>query len=382
MARKICVVTGTRAEYGLLKPVIDAILLHPKLALQLVVAGMHLEERFGLTIKEIEQDGIKIDGKVKLCPEIDSGLETAKSIGVGIKDFAEVYDKLRPDIVLVLGDRFEPLAAAIAAAFMRIPVAHIHGGDRTKGGLDEPTRHSISKFASIHFPVTKNSAERLIKMGEAPENIFVSGAPGLDSIINSPIPSKDSLEKYLGFKLKKPTILFVQHSISTRPELSRKQITESLQAIVDLKYETILICPNSDSGNKAIFEEIEKFKKHKFIHILKSMKHEYYLSLMKNADVMVGNSSSGIIEAPSFKLPVVNIGWRQEDRERAINIIDCVHKKEEIISSIKKALSEEFKESLKDCVNPYGNGTAGKLVAKNLSEIMLSKELIEKKITY
>ncbi|MFQ5866773.1 MAG: UDP-N-acetylglucosamine 2-epimerase [bacterium] len=378
--RKICVLTGTRAEYGLLKPVIKAIQGHPKLDLSLVVAGMHLCKEFGYTIKEIRRDGFDIRAIVHMNPQGDTGYFMAHAVGRGIKTLADKFRKERPDILVVLGDRIEALSATIAAAYMNIAVSHIHGGDISKAGLDESCRHAITRFAHIHFAATKLSALRLLKMGEEAWRIFVVGSPGLDSIVNDGLINREELERRLKIRLKNPIILMFQHSVTTQVNQAAQQIKETIKAIKELHFQTIIIYPNSDAGGRRIIQEIEKLRRSDFMHIYKNLSHKIYLSLMNNVDVLVGNSSSGIVEAPSFRLPVVNIGIRQFDRERAGNVIDVEHSKVEIIKGIKRALSESFKAKMKNCLNPYGDGKTSKRIVKILSQLEINDNLLQKRL--
>jgi GDP/UDP-N,N'-diacetylbacillosamine 2-epimerase (hydrolysing) len=383
MARKICVVTGTRAEYGILKPVMDAIKKSPTLELSVIVTGMHLAQQFGYTLREIEEDGFRIDAKVDMLLSGDTGTAMAKSIGNGIISIAQALDIIKPDIILILGDRTEPFAAAIAGAYMNIPIAHIHGGDSAKAGLDEYARHAITKLSHIHFPATEKSAERIIKMGEDPSNVFVVGAPGLDSILNEKLVEPTELPEKYNLELSEPILLVVQHPVTTEVDDAPEQIRETLEAIIDLKHQTILIYPNADAGGRRMVGAIKKYEKYPFIKTFKSIPHKEYLSLMKIASVLIGNSSSGIIEAPSFGLPVVNIGSRQEGRQRAENVIDVGYDKEKIISAIKEALHDkDFKEKVKKCKNPYGDGKAGVRIADILSKIKIDEILLQKKIIY
>ncbi|MBS3121394.1 UDP-N-acetylglucosamine 2-epimerase (hydrolyzing) [Candidatus Woesearchaeota archaeon] len=381
--RKICVLTGTRAEYGLLKPIIRAIRNNPELELILIVSGMHLSRKFGETINIIKEDNFDINYTFEMNPKDDSNDAMAMAIGIGIQKIVDCFKNSNPDILLILGDRIEVLAGVIAAAYMNIVIAHIHGGDITRAGLDESARHAITKFAHIHFPATQKSAERILKMGEDKWRVHVVGAPALDTILNTPLLEKKALEKELNLKLKKPFILMIQHSVSTQHKDAEKQIKETLETVKELKYQTLIIYPNSDTGGRKIINQIELYaKEFQFIKIYKNLPYTVYLSLMKYADVMVGNSSSGIIESSSFKLPVVNIGIRQEGRERSNNIINVEHNKEKIILAIKKALSITFRNSLRDCKNPYGNGKTAQEVVNVLSSIKINSKLLQKKITY
>lgn len=381
MKRKILYVTGTRADYGLMKSVLENINNHPMLELEIVATGMHLMEEFGYTMREVEKDGYKLH-KIDVVYEKDDKESMAIFIGKFIQKFTEKIKEIKPDILLVLGDRAEMLGAAITGAYLSIPVAHIHGGEVTST-VDELVRHAITKLSHIHFTATKKSAERIIKMGEDPSRVFVTGAPGLDVILNQNFCSKEEICNLLGLDAKEPILIVVQHPVTVYADISDKQIRETLEAVRALEKQTVVIYPNADAGGRKMIKVIEEYKKFPFIHVIKNLEHNNYLNLMKNADVLIGNSSSGIIEAPSFGLPVVNIGTRQEDRERAENVIDVPNDKIEIINAIKKALyDEEFKAKVKQCKNPYGDGKAGKRIAEILSKIEINNKLIQKKLTY
>lgn len=380
--RKICVVTGTRAEYGVLKPIIKAIDKHPKLQLSLIVTGMHLSHEFGYSFKEIKDDGFNVDGIVKMNPEDDTGISMAKSVGKGVLGLSDVFDKIKPDIVLIIGDRIEALAAAISAAYMNIIVAHISGGDVTRAGLDESVRHAITKLSHIHFPSTKTSEGRVLKMGEDPWRVFKVGAPCLDTILHEKFLSRDELNKKFNLQNGRDFIVVLQHSVTTEIEKAESQITETLKAIKELGIQTLIIYPNSDAGGRKIISKIKEYEKLPFIRSYKNLPQKDYFSLLKHARALVGNSSSGIIESSSFKLPVVNIGIRQEGRERANNVIDVNHNRKEILKAMKKALSEEFKRELRNCVSPYGDGKTAQRITKVLSEIEIDKRLLQKRIAY
>ncbi len=383
--RKICVVTGSRAEYGILKALLKKIKKSKKLDLQIIVTGMHLLPKFGYTIKEIEKDGFKIDAKVPMIVSGDTKPSMAISIGVGIIGLTQAIESLNPDIVLVLGDRFEMLAAAIAAAYSGRIVAHLSGGDSPRAGYDEYTRHAITKISHLHFPTTKKSAKRIIKLGENPKYVFPVGSTSLDTILNKKTPSKRFLCKKYGLDEEKPILLVVQHPVSTHPENAGHEIKITLEAVIELGYQAVVIYPNADPGGKKMIQVIQEFKQKypKNIHAFESLPFEDYLGLMKAANVMVGNSSSGVIEAPSFHLPVVNIGPRQEGRERAENVIDVGYDKEEIKKAIKKAFCDKrFGDRVRRCKNPYGDGKASERIVKILSKIRVDEKLVNKKIAY
>lgn len=381
--KKIAVLTGSRSEYGILKSVMKSIRDHSDLELITVVTGMHLLEDFGHTIDNIKSDGFNIDHVVEMDHNIDSGFGMAKNIGTGIIGVSKILQKSLPDVLVVLGDRTEALAGTIAAAYMNVVIAHIHGGDTSKGGVDESTRHAITKFAHIHFPATKKSAQRIRKMGEKQNRIHVVGAPGLDLIVHENlIPKKDLIHKY-GLPEDGRYIILLQHPVTTLSDKPTKLIKETLEAIKRLNIRTIAIYPNSDVGGKAMIEVIERYRSDPNIDIYKSIPHRDYLSLLKYCACLVGNSSSGIIESPIFRIPVVNIGQRQIGRERSSNIIDVDYDRESISKAVKKAIYEEnFNKKVKSCNNPYGDGNSGKKIAEILSRIRLTDDLIQKKITY
>jgi len=378
MTRKIAVITGTRAEYGILKPILKRINSHSDLDLYLIVVGMHLSDEFGHTIKEIEKDGFNIYAKLDTLNKEDTGGGMARYIGTTIIKLAEVFENFKPDILLLLGDRGEMLAGAISATCMGTLIAHAHGGE-TSGSIDEGFRHAISKLAHIHLVATNESKEKLISFGEDSSKIFVVGAPGLDGIFKDLLPPQKIEEKY-SIDLSKPLILLVQHPVVTEMDEASNQIKETLEAIVDLKCQTIVIYPNADAGGRQMIETIEKYKeRYPFIKVYKSLPRRDYLSLMNVATVMVGNSSSGIIEAPSFGLPVVNIGTRQKGRFRAGNIIDVSYNKEEIKNAILKAMSDKkFREKVKNIKNPWGDGKASEKIVNILSNIKICKDLLQK----
>ena len=379
--RKVAAITVARSDYGLLYPVIKRIEETPELQLQLLVTGMHLSPEFGNTVKVIQEDGFEICEKVEMLLSSDTPTGLAKSMGLGTIGFAQVYEKIKPDLILVLGDRFEMHCAVVAAMPFKIPVAHIHGGESTEGAIDELIRHSITKMSHIHFPSTEFYAERIKRMGEEDWRIFVSGAPGLDNIrMLEPLMSKEEFKEKYDIDLELPTIIVTYHPVTLEYENTLWQLQNLLAALEAVNQQIVFTYPNADTMGRLIIEMINDFaKKHSRVHIRINLGQHGYLSLMRYASAMVGNSSSGIIEAPSFELPVVNIGSRQRGRVRARNVIDVGYSKDEIYDGIKKALSPELKRSLKGLVNPYGEGKASQIIVDVLKSIEINDELLLKK---
>jgi GDP/UDP-N,N'-diacetylbacillosamine 2-epimerase (hydrolysing) len=377
--KKILYVSGTRADYGLMKSALMDIKNHSNLQLEILVTGMHLMKKYGHTFKEIKNDGFKIK-KVKEVYKKDDYESMAIFLGNFVKKLTTAVSKIKPDIILILGDRAEALGTAIVGAYLNIPVAHLHGGE-VSSTVDEIARHAITKLSHIHLTTTEKSAERILKMGEKSSKIYVVGAPGLDQMVNQQIAQKEELFEKLGLKNEK-TILVIQHPVTLEIESAEKQMEETLNAIKKIGLQNVIIYPNADAGNTRIINVINKFKNEPNFKIFKNLDHFDYLSLLNYAEIIVGNSSSGIIEAASFKKPVINIGTRQKGRERTFNVIDSGHSQEEIIKSIELALSPSFKEKIKECINPYGEGNTGMKISKILSEIEINPELLQKQITY
>jgi len=384
MKRKISVITGTRADYGILRPVLREIVRSKKLQLYLIVTGMHLSRKHGLTINEIKKDGFKIHTTIKMLPSKDDNYSMANSVGEGIIKFAKVFKQLQPDINLVLGDRDEALAASIVSYHMNIPNAHIHGGDKSQAGIDEYNRHAITKISNIHFVATKKSKKRVIKMGEDPKYVFLTGSPSIDEILDNKITAKTDLEKKYGFSsFTNNEILLVYHPVTTQTARSAKQIRNILDAIIKTKRPTIAIAPNSDAGNEEIFRYLRMYsQKYDFIKIYNSIPRSDYLGMLNNCGVLIGNSSSGIIEASCFDIPVIDIGIRQKDREKSKNVLSILDDSTFLIyNTILKALRlKQQKRLRREFI--YGNGTASKKITKHLEKIILDKHLIQKQIYY
>lgn len=377
MLKKICIFTGSRAEYGLLKPLIEQIKKDKDLLLQIVVSGMHLSADFGMTVNEIEQDGFKIFKRIKILSGSDSPVDLCKSIALGLEGFSKAFKQLKPDIIVILGDRFEVFAAAVAAMVLRIPIAHIHGGESTFGAIDEAMRHSITKMSYLHFVAAEKYRNRVVQLGEDPARVFNVGAIGLDNIRNKNLLSKNILEKELNFKFNRYNILVTFHPVTLEKNTAREQFRNLLDALDHLKDTSIIFTKaNADTGGLAINTMIDRYvNKRSYCAVsFMSLGQKLYFSLLRLVDAVVGNSSSGIIEAPSFKIGTVNIGDRQKGRIRAKSIIDCVPEKNSIMLAIRKVFSKEFKDLLRSVENPYCHYHQG-LVSYRIKEALKNAKL-------
>lgn len=376
--KKICVITGTRAEYGLLRQVLFGVNSSSVLKLQLVVTGMHLSSEYGSTIQEIEADGFRVDKKVEMVPSSDSAGELTKCMGEGLIRFSDVLSELRPDLLLVLGDRYEIFIAVIAAMISGTPIAHLHGGELTQGAFDEAMRHSITKMAHLHFVAASEYEKRVIQLGEQPESVYKVGGLGVDSIMQQKLLTLQELEGLMGFKFLSRNFLITYHP-ETIGNNGCGHIDELLAALDEL-VDTGLIftLPNSDPGGRIISKRIQAFcaaRAHACAY--SSLGQMKYLSCMKYVDGVIGNSSSGILEAPTFKKGSINIGDRQLGRLRASSIIDCEPTRQSIASSIHRLYSKQFQEMLEKVENPYGRGGASKVIIEILEKVDFQK-LIKK----
>lgn len=377
MTRKICVVTGTRAEYGLLRWVMDGIRNAPGLQLQLVVTGMHLSSEFGWTYREIEHDGFRIDRKVETLVASDSPTALAKSMGLGMIGFGETLRELEPNLLLVLGDRFEILPAVAAALVARVPVAHLHGGESTEGAFDEAIRHSITKMSHLHFVATENYRRRVIQLGEHPDRVFTVGGLGIDNIRKMPLLERTALEASLGFELGQKNLLVTFHPATLEGATSAQQMTELLAALENLKdTRLIFTMPNADTGGRELIEMIDRFvATHENARAFKSLGQLRYLSCVRHVDGVVGNSSSGLAEVPSFAKGTVNIGDRQRGRLKASSVIDCLPDRRSIAAALIKLYSPQFQLALKSAHNPYGEGGASEKVVQVIRDYPLDSIL-------
>ena len=364
--KKACVVTGTRAEYGLLKPVIEKIYKDTRWELQLVVTGMHLAPEFGLTYKEIEEDGYPITAKVEMLLSSDTPGGITKSMGVALLGFADYFSVYRPDIVLILGDRYEMLMAASAAMVARIPIAHIGGGELTEGAIDDAIRHSITKMSQLHFTSTEEYRKRVIQLGEQPQTVYNVGALGVENTKKVNLVNKDELEIELDFQFTTATIIVTYQPVTLEGLTSEKQFRDLLNVIdVHKEISVIFTKANSDTDGRVINRMIDDFvaQNKERCRGYTSLGQKKYLSALKYCTAVVGNSSSGIIEAPSFGIPTVNIGDRQKGRCCAESVINCGNNICEIEGALNKALSLEFREQIKAVTNPYeGEKTSSRIV--------------------
>lgn len=373
--KKICVITGTRAEYGLLTPVMRTLDADPEFELSICVTGTHLSPAFGLTYKQIEADGFTISEKVEMLLSSDTKSGMAKSMGLGIIGFSDAFTRLQPDLLLVLGDRYELLAACSAALALNIPIAHCHGGETTEGAIDEAIRHAITKMSHLHFTSTETYRQRVIQMGEQPERVFHTGALGIENILHLPLLEKEALENAMGFKLGATNFLVTFHPVTLSNLDSRSQfreLTAALEAFPDAHI--IFTRPNADPDNYPINTQIDAYvAAHPETSVaFDSLGQLRYLSAIPFMDAVIGNSSSGLIEVPSFHVPTVNIGDRQKGRISGETVLHCPTERSAILSSIQQALSSSFKQAIRNAVNPYGNVAASEIIRDVLKRTDLS----------
>jgi UDP-hydrolysing UDP-N-acetyl-D-glucosamine 2-epimerase len=379
--RTIGVVTVARSDYSAYLPILRKIQDDPDLFLHLVVGGMHLSKKFGNTERVIEHDGFPIGDRVEMLTASDNPEDIAKAIGLGIIGFSRSYETLRPDILVVLGDRFEMLAAVVATLPFKIPVAHIHGGESTEALIDESIRHSITKMSHLHFASAEVYASRIVQMGEAPWRVTVSGAPAIDNLLGMSLLDLEELSGEFGFDLNSPTVLVTYHPVTLEYERTEEQLDELLKALAQISHNIIFTYPNADTYNSLIIDMLHQFvrKRAGRAKIAANLGTKVYFSLLKHVTAMVGNSSSGIVEAPSFKLPVVNIGNRQQGRLRSGNIIDVRNTCEAILQGIRLASSDDFRKGLSNLVSPYGDGCAANRIVNKLKSAELNSSLLIKR---
>lgn len=355
--RKICVITGTRAEYGLLYWTIKSIDDDPTLKLQLCATGMHLSPEFGLTYRQIEEDGFRIDKKIEILLSSDTAVGISKSIGLAMIGFAEAFEELQPDIVLLLGDRYEILAAATAACMANIPIAHCHGGEITEGAFDDAIRHSITKMSHLHFVATDIYKKRVIQLGEQPHQVFHVGGLGVEHIYRTPLLNKEAFEVSIDWLLSKPTYLITFHPVTLEPKAAQQQFNALLEALDATDAQLLFTKPNSDPGGRLIIEMIDRYVEanNDRARAYTSLGYKRYLSALQHVAMVIGNSSSGLLEVPSFKIPTINIGDRQKGRVKGNTVVDCLPTSQDILIAINKAKKLDFKGL--DYPNPYDIGS-------------------------
>jgi len=377
--RTICVVTGTRADYGLLRWVMQGIKDDPLLTLQTVATGMHLSPEFGLTYKAIEKDGFQIDRKVEMLTSSDTAVGISQSMGLGLIGFADVLNELQPDLIVVLGDRFEILSAAAAALVFRIPVAHLHGGETTQGAIDEAIRHSITKMSHLHFVAAEKYRDRVVQLGEQPDRVFLVGGLGIDSIKRIDLLHRLALEDALDFKLGDRSLLITFHPATLDENASKSQMFELLEALKQLQgVQLIFTMPNADTDGRSLAKMVENFvSQNPSARLYKSLGQLRYLSCMAHVDGVVGNSSSGLLETPSFRKGTVNIGDRQKGRLEAGSVINCEPKCKSIVAALGRLYSGDFQAELPMTINPYGEGGASDLIVSTIKSFPL-QDIIKK----
>lgn len=384
MRKKVSILTATRAEYGLLKPLIKRLNTVENFDVRVVVTGAHLSPEFGLTYKEIEQDGINIDEKIEILLSADTPSAISKSMGLAMISFADYFEKLKPDMLIVLGDRYETLAVATVAMNQRIPIVHLHGGETTEGAIDESIRHAITKMSYLHFTSTEEYRSRVIQLGENPDRVFSVGAIGIENIVNEKLMSKSELEKSINYKLDKPYALVTFHPVTLEGNEYRKQVKELLdvcELYKDMKF--IFTKANADASGRTINQMIDDFvERNNHVVAFNSLGMLRYLSALKYSTMVIGNSSSGLLEAPSFGIPTINIGDRQKGRLQADSVINCKPDKDDIERAIKIALSKEFKEEVKNTINPYGDGNTSEKIVEIIKDFILNNKINLKKKFY
>jgi len=375
--RKICIITGTRAEYGLLRWVMQGIKDDPELTLQIIATGMHLSPEFGLTSRQIEQDGFQIDRKVEMLTSSDTAVGIAKSMGLGLIGFADALHELMPDVIVVLGDRFEIFSAVSAALVARIPVAHLHGGELTEGAFDDAIRHSITKMSHLHFVAAEEYRQRVIQLGEQPDRVFLVGGLGIDNIKRLKLLDREELEASLDFKLGSKNLLITFHPVTLEAATASEQMAQLLLALAELTdTQLIFTMPNADTDGRVMIRMVEEFvAKRTNARAYSSLGQLRYLSCVSHVDGVIGNSSSGLAEVPSFRKGTINIGDRQRGRLQAKSVINCEPTRQSIATAVKKLYSTDFQINLNKVRNPYGEGGASEKILQLIKSVELGDVL-------
>lgn len=376
-------VTGTRAEYGLLKSTLKKINDNKNLTLQLIVTGAHLAEEFGYTVREIEKDGFQVEEKLPILMRNSNKDGISKEMGLLMIQLSQTFERLKPDILLILGDRYEIFAAASVAMSMNIPIAHISGGEITEGAIDEQIRHSITKMAHIHFPGAEVYAQNIINMGEEPWRVFNVGDPGIENIKLTKFLSSEELKTELNIHVDKDTLLVTYHPVTLERNILPYQIDSLIEALYKVNKNMIITYPNADNGGDYIIKKLEVFsRENSNVHLFKNLGGIRYLSIMRLCGAVIGNSSSALVEAPYLKIPAVNIGNRQKGRMMAENIISCSNECEDIIKAINMSLTNEFRNKVKHSKSLYGEGNTSEEIVNVLVNIDINEDLLKKKLIW
>ncbi len=378
-------VTGIRSEYDIMSSVFRAINNHQNLDLQLIVTGAHLSEAYGHTIDEIHKDGFVVAEEIESLINGDQPSARVKGLAIQLQGLVQTVARIKPDILLVLGDREEAMTTALVGAYMNIPVAHLCGGDRVIGNVDDQVRHAVTKLAHLHFVTNSESAERIIRLGEQVFRIFDVGNPGLDRLLEVPIIDDAELSRRLDFSIfeGEPIVLLIQHVISTESNQAYEQMKSSLEAIKELGIKTIISYPNSDAGGQQMIRAIQEYDSSPIVYVAKNIPRIEFVNLMRRASCLLGNSSAGILEAPLLKLPVINVGNRQRARLHAENVQFVPHDKNMIIAALKRAIYDQsYRNSVAKCSNPYGDGKSSGRIADILATVSIDDTLLIKDITY
>lgn len=378
--RKVLIITGSRGEYGYFRPLVRLMESNDRLEYKLVVTNMHLLPEHGMSVRQIEEDNFKIGSEIFMALAGASNVSMVKSLGVLLLSLSDLLSNERPDFILLFGDRGEQLVGSIVGAYMNIPVGHVQAGELS-GNVDGMTRHAITKFAHLHFAANTDAAERLRRMGEEEFRVKIVGAPQLDEFLQCRYEARTAVFERYDFEDGQPLILVVQHPVTEQSMDAGRQMAATLKAIDNLKHQTIVIFPNNDAGSSLIQEQILSFRR-PYVRVERNVRREVYAGIMNAASAIVGNSSSGIIEAPSFELPAVNIGRRQAGRLQGNNVINAEHDPAVIEEAIRTALSSPFRESLRGKQNPYGDGRSSERILSILSDIEIDEQLLIKRITY
>ena len=382
--KTLCILTATRAEYGLLYPIMKKMSMEPNIDVKVVVTGAHLSPEFGLTVREIEADGIKIDKKIEILMSSDTPVAISKSMGLAMISFSEYFSESKPDALMVLGDRYETLAVCCVAMNARIPIIHLHGGETTEGAVDEAVRHAITKMSYLHFTSTEPYRKRVIQLGEAPERVYAVGAMGVENALTTPLLTKKELEQSLGVCLGDRYAVGTFHPVTLENQSAEQQAMQLIQAICEFPDCMFLFTKaNADSNGRVINEILEKAsREHNNVILFDSLGMKRYLSAVKGASFVIGNSSSGLIEVPAFHIPTINIGDRQKGRIKGDTVIDCEPEKGSIVEAIRRAMDEEFLRDIQNCQNPYGDENTSDRIVKITRDFLMEEQRNLKKKFY